>query len=61
MIIKKFFTTRSDGINLFITYSDLDVKIQNVITHEIYDNAVDIENSTNDYIETNISIYEEEA
>lgn len=59
MIIREFFETRDDGINLFISYSNLNFKIQNIQSGEIYDNAVDIENSTNQYQETNILVGEE--
>ncbi len=61
MIIKEFFKIREDGVNLFITYSDLNVKIQCINTKAIYDNAVNIESSTNEYIETDIPIIEEEV
>ena len=60
MIIKEFFKTREDGVNLFITYSSLDVKIQCVNTGIIYDNVVDREDSIDTYIETDILIEERE-
>ena len=60
MIIKDFLLTRDDGVNLYLTYSDLNVKIQKVNTDEIYDNAIDIEFANYEYIETDIPIEEGE-
>ena len=52
MIIKEFYIQREDGINLIRTFSDEDFKIQKVGTLEIYEEAIDVENSVFDYIET---------
>ena len=61
MIIKDFLLTRDDGVNLYLTYSDLNVKIQKVNTDEIYDSAIDVEFANYQYIETDIPIEEEEV
>lgn len=51
MIIKEFYTTREDGVNLYRTYSDENYKIKQVQTGAIYDEAIDIENAKYTYIE----------
>ena len=60
MIIKEFYIKREDGINLYRTYSDKNFKIKQVETGVIYDEAVDVEDSTYTYIETEEKIEEEE-
>lgn len=55
MIITTYYSTRLDGVNLYINYSDKNVKIMNQ-DGDIYDDAVDVENSPNTYTETNIPI-----
>ena len=52
MIIKEYYRTRKDGVNLFRTYSDANLKIQKVGTDEVYDEAIDVESSPYTYIET---------
>ena len=52
MIIKEFYRTRNDGVNLFRTYSDEGLKIRKVGTREIYDEAIDIEDALFFYEET---------
>lgn len=61
MIIRNFYATRNDGVKLYITYSDQDMKIQRMDTGIIYDSAIDIETANYEYIETNIPIIEEEV
>lgn len=56
MIIKEFYKTRTDGVNLYRTYSDKGLKIRKVGTDEIYDDAIDIENIPYTYEETDILI-----
>lgn len=56
MIVKEFYSTRSDGVNLYITKSDSNLYIQKVGTEEIYDAAIDVENATFEYIETDKKI-----
>ena len=60
MLIKEFFRQRSDGVNLYRSYSDENFKIRQVQTGLIYDEAIDVENSIYTYIETDIPIEEEE-
>lgn len=55
-IVKEFYRTRKDGVNLYRTYSDADVKIQKVGTDEIYDEAIDVEGAPFTYVETEIAI-----
>lgn len=56
MIVREFYSTRSDGIYLFRTYSDRGVQIRKVGTDEIYDEAIDVESAPYTYEETNIPI-----
>lgn len=52
MIVKVFYKKREDGVNLYRTYSDKGVQIRKVGTDEIYDEAIDVENATFAYEET---------
>ena len=56
MIIKEYYRTREDGVNLFRTYSDDNLKIQKVGTDEVYDEAIDVEGAPYEYEETTESI-----
>lgn len=60
MVAKEFYRTREDGVDLFRTYSDKGLQIQKVGTDEIYDEAVDVENSGFEYVETDIPIETEQ-
>lgn len=60
MIVKEFYRTRNDGVNLYRTFSDADMKIQKVGTDEIYDEAIDVETAPYTYIETEMPIETEE-
>lgn len=60
MIVKEFYKTRKDGVNLYRTYSDADFKIQKIGTNEIYDEAIDVENAPFYYVETTEKIESEE-
>ena len=51
-IVKEFYNTRSDGVKLYRTYSDGNYKIKKIGTEEVYDEAIDVENSTFEYEET---------
>lgn len=51
-IVKEFYKTRTDGVNLYRTYSDENYKIKKVGTDEVYDEAVDVETSNYEYEET---------
>lgn len=52
MVIKEFYITRSDGVNLYRSCSDKGVQIRKVGTDEIYDEAIDVENAPFAYEET---------
>ena len=56
MIIKEFYKKRSDGINLYRTYSDSKLMIKQVETDNVYAEAIDVENAAYTYEETDISI-----
>ena len=56
MIIKEFYKKRSDGINLYRTYSDSKLMIKQVETGNVYAEAIDVENAAYTYEETGISI-----
>ena len=60
MIIKEFYATRKDGINLYRTYSDQSVYIRKVGTEEEYTEAIDVENAPFEYVETDKAIETEE-
>ena len=52
MIIREFYITRKDGVNLYKTYSDNDVYIIKQGTDKKYDIAIDVENANYTYEET---------
>lgn len=52
MIVKNFYATRLDGVNLFETKSDRGVRIRKVGTDEVYDSAIDVEGAGFTYEET---------
>lgn len=52
MIIREFYMTRKDGINLYKTLSDKKVYIIKQGTNEKYDDAIDIESAPYIYEET---------
>ena len=52
MIIREFYMTRTDGVNLYKTYSDKGVYIIKQGTDEKYDEAIDAENTNYTYEET---------
>lgn len=59
-IVREFYRTRKDGINLYRTYSDEGFKIHKLNTNEYYDEAIDIENAPYEYEETDEKINQEE-
>ena len=61
MIIREFYRTREDGINLYRTYSDENYKIKQIQTGIIYDETIDVEDSIYTYEETDIPIEQEEG
>ena len=56
MIIREFYMTRTDGVNLYKTYSDKGVYIIKQGTGEKYDIAIDVENANYTYEETEETI-----
>ena len=61
MIIKEFYKKRSDGINLYRTYSDSKLMIRQVETGNVYAEAIDVENAAYTYEETDMSIETDES
>lgn len=59
-IVKEFYRTRNDGVNLYKTYSDEGYRIHKLNTDEIYDEAIDVENAPYEYEETTEKIETEE-
>lgn len=51
-IIREFYKTRKDGVNLYRTYSNEGYKIHKINTEEIYNEAIDVENAPYEYEET---------
>lgn len=58
MIVKEFYRTRADGVNLYRTYSDQNLKIKQVETDRGYDQAIDVEGATYTYVETDQAVEE---
>lgn len=56
MIIKEFYKTREDGVELYRSYSDSGVYIRKVGTEEVYSEAVDILSAPYEYEETDMPI-----
>lgn len=52
MIIKDFYRTREDGVNLYRTYSDNGMQILQNETGKTYNTAIDVENAPYTYTET---------
>lgn len=59
MLVKEFYRTREDGVNLYRTYSDENFKIRQIQTDALYDEAIDVEDSIYTYEETDIPIEDE--
>lgn len=60
MIKPKFYKTRKDGVNLYITKSENGFKILQVETGQVYNEAVDVEGVNYTYKETTEKIDKEE-
>lgn len=60
MIVKKFYRTRKDGVNLYHTYSDAGFYIVQNETSIMYSEAIDVEDAPYTYSETDEKIPEEE-
>lgn len=56
MIVKEFLRTRADGVNLYRTYSDQNLKIKQVETGAIYNQAIDVEGAPFTYVETDQAV-----
>lgn len=56
MIVKEFYKTRNDGVDLYRNYSDAGLKICKVGTDEVYDEAIDIANAPYTYEEIDIPV-----
>ena len=56
MIIKEFYKKRSDGVNLYRTYSDSKLMIRQVETGNTYAEAIDVESAVYTYEETGMPI-----
>lgn len=66
MVITNYYTTRKDGVNLFISFDGIEDSEGNIIpsglkirkkgTDELYDVAIDVEDAGFKYEETNIKI-----
>ena len=52
MIVREFYKTREDGVNLYRTYSDENYKIRQIKTDTVYDEAIDVEGAEYTYEET---------
>lgn len=59
-IVREFYKTRNDGVNLYKTYSNEGYKIYKLNSEEIYDEAIDVENAPYEYEETTEKIETEE-
>ena len=51
MIVKEFYETRFDGVNLYRTYSNIEHYIRQVETGNVYIEAIDIESAIFTYEE----------
>ena len=56
MIIKELYTTRPDGVKLFLNYSDKGVYIRQDQTGIEYTEAIDVETAPYTYTETDIPV-----
>lgn len=61
MIVREFYETRFDGVNLYKTYSDTNHYIRQKETGVVYSDAVDVENASYTYEETEQLIEENYA
>lgn len=52
MIVREFYETRFDGVNLYRTYSDTNHYIRQKETGLVYSDAVDVEDAPYTYEET---------
>ena len=59
-IVKEFYKTRNDGINLYKIYSNEGYIIHKLNKEEYYSEAIDVENTSFEYEETTEKIETEE-
>ena len=59
MVVKEFYRTREDGVNLYINYSDEGFYIIQDQTGIKYAGAIDVENAPYTYTETDEKIEDE--
>ena len=59
-IVKEFYKTRNDGVNLYKTYSNEGYIIHKLNKEEYYSEAIDVENTPFEYEETEEKIETEE-
>ena len=59
-IVKEFYKTRNDRVNLYKTYSNEGYIIHKLNTEEYYSEAIDVENTPFEYEETEEKIETEE-
>lgn len=55
---KEFYRTREDGVNLYKSYSNNNLYIRKLGTNEVYAEAIDVENASYEYEETDLLIEE---
>lgn len=60
MVIKEFYLTRKDGVNLYRNYSDSGLYIRQVETGNVYSEAIDVDGAPYTYEETDELIPKEE-
>lgn len=58
MIVREFYETRFDGVNLYRTYSDANHYIRQKETGVVYADAIDVEDAPYTYEETEEKIEE---
>lgn len=56
MIVREFYKTRKDGVNLYRTYSDNNMYIRQIETGIEYSEAIDVEFANYTYEETDTPI-----
>lgn len=52
MIVREYYNMRFDGVALYRTYSDANLRIRQVETGAIYDEAIDVDGAPYTYEET---------
>lgn len=56
MIVREYYDMRFDGVALYRTYSDANLRIRQVETGAIYDEAIDVDGAPYTYEETDETI-----